>query len=264
MSEEKMAVIRLLENGTINAYEAERLIIALSKEAPSTDVSKCIGNAIDKFGGFVSSVFQNISHISKEAEPVIKKKVSDFTDRAIDLKQDLKEYRNKKNTEKEEKEILSEDLDESDELAENVYLEAVSKMLNMAENNDENLDMLDMMKAMYSGDEESGCGCGGSCSSNCEEGCGCSTGKSFEDRVVCGREEPCCGEGGLQCKNDEPCCNDENICFKEVHCCGMEEDCGKLSPCCWDDEGKAYAKEVAEQNGKEVGDFIVKNPKNDN
>ncbi|OUQ58414.1 hypothetical protein B5E58_07270 [Tyzzerella sp. An114] len=281
MNEERMAVLRMLEKGVINADEAERLIVALSQPSRNSDALSHLGDVINKAGDVLSSVAKNVGDKAKEAEPVIKKTVNDIADKAIDLKHDLKTYAEKRKKAKEAVDDLEdiEDIDDSDDFecndeenqsensdensnddsdedieksvdfTQEAYLNTIADMLKAAE---ENSDFLDMMQSACGGDDCDSC-----------DSCGNCKGTSFEQRVVCNRTEPCCGENGYECKNEEPCCNDENICFKEVHCCGLKEDCGKLSPCCWDDEGKEYAKKIAKENGTEVGDFIVKNPRND-
>ncbi len=286
MNEERMAVLRMLEKGIINADEAERLIVALSQPSRNDDAINHLGIMIDKAGEALTSLAKNINERAKEAEPVIKRKVNDITDKAMDIKDEIAAYKerkrkafeefqareeeqkkaleeefngyneNRKKTSYDEMEffnLLNDDFDNNEEamepdlnLTQEAYLKTIEEMLKSSE---ENSDFIEKMQSACGGDSCDGCS-------------GCNS-KAFEDRVICGRTEPCCGENGFDCKNDEPCCNDENICFKDVYCCGLKEDCGKLSPCCWDEEGKEFAKNRAKEHGTEVGDFIVKNPKSD-
>lgn len=290
MNEERMAVLRMLEKGIINADEAERLIVALSQPSKNDDTINHIGIMIDKAGEALTTLAKNINERAKEAEPVIKRKVNDITDKAMDIKDEISAYKERKRKafeefqkrEEEQKQelkkefkeyensrkkslsdemelfnLLNENFDDNEEamepdlnLTQEAYLKTIEEMLKSAE---ENSDFMEKMQSA----------CGGDYCNDCDSCKNCN-GKSFEDRVICGRTEPCCGENGFECRNDEPCCDDETICHKEVYCCGLTEDCGKLSPCCWDDEGKEFAKNRAKEYGTQVGDFIVKNPKSEN
>ena len=109
MKEERMAILRMLEKGTISADEAERLLNAMQETGNKKDFSESLNNVLSKTGTVLGGLAQNIGkkagaaakvvgEKAEEAKPeikkaakVVKEKVSEA---AVNIKEDIKNRKN--------------------------------------------------------------------------------------------------------------------------------------------------------------------------
>ena len=109
MKEERMAILRMLEKGTISADEAERLLNAMQETGNKKDFSESLNNVLSKTGTVLGGLAQNIGKKAgaaakvvgekaegakpeiKKAAKVVKEKVSEA---AVNIKEDIKNRKN--------------------------------------------------------------------------------------------------------------------------------------------------------------------------
>ena len=60
MKEERMAILRMLEKGTISADEAERLLNAMNETENKKDISESINNVLAKTGNVLEGLAKNL------------------------------------------------------------------------------------------------------------------------------------------------------------------------------------------------------------
>lgn len=101
MKEERMAILRMLESGTINAEEAERLLNAIKETKERKDLSDSINNIFSKTGVVLENLGKKAGNVAKtvgekaeEAKPeiikaakTVKEKVGETAD---SIKEDIK------------------------------------------------------------------------------------------------------------------------------------------------------------------------------
>lgn len=120
MKEERLAVLRLLENGVINADEAERLLNTLRPAVipPSrmdafnekmAAAGENIANFAKKAGKTVGKTTENAA---KKAEPVLKKAAEKLGEKTEDVCTSAKNYIDKKKAEREKSYVP--DIDDKD------------------------------------------------------------------------------------------------------------------------------------------------------
>ena len=63
MKEERMAILRMLEKGTISADEAERLLNAMQETGNKKDFSESLNNVLSKTGTVLGGLAQNIGKV---------------------------------------------------------------------------------------------------------------------------------------------------------------------------------------------------------
>ena len=93
-----MAVLKMLEQGTINAEEAERLLKVLQgngkkkseKSADDFDLNDTIDRMGKKVGHFARKVGATLEDVSTDMEPKIRKAAKTVTDKTQDFAQDIK------------------------------------------------------------------------------------------------------------------------------------------------------------------------------
>ena len=150
MKEERMAILGMLEKGLITAAEAERLLLALKKEADAPDggISKAVGGALEKAGAVLGDVAKTVgekaemlhprmrSAASKladkadEMQPAVRSAMFRMTERANELKEDAKFYRDKlkekrmRNQGEDWDEADIDEMDMAEEAAQDVPVEA--------------------------------------------------------------------------------------------------------------------------------------------
>ena len=116
MKEERLAVLRLLENGVINAEEAERLLLTLRPVPPAPNyyekMSSAGGNMADLAKKAGKRVGKATEAAAKKAEPVIKKAAEKIGDKTEEVCTSAKNYVNKKKAEREKSYVH--DVDEED------------------------------------------------------------------------------------------------------------------------------------------------------
>lgn len=111
MKEERMAILRMLESGTISADEAERLLNALQETGDKKDFSESFNNVLAKTGDVLDSLAQTIgkkagavakvvSEKAEEAKPEIKKAAKVVKEKVNEAAENIREdIRKKKNSE---------------------------------------------------------------------------------------------------------------------------------------------------------------------
>ncbi len=111
MKEERMAILRMLENGIISADEAERLLNILN-ENREKDVSGNIEGAFAKAGSTLESIVGNvgkkagqvaktIGEKAEQAKPEIKKAAKTVAEKVTEAAETIKEDINKRKAAKE-------------------------------------------------------------------------------------------------------------------------------------------------------------------
>ena len=109
MKEERMAILRMLEKGTISADEAERLLNAMNETENKKDISESINNVLAKTGNVLEGLAKNltkkagaaakvVSEKAEEAKPEIKKAAKAVKEKvseaAVNIKEDIKNRKN--------------------------------------------------------------------------------------------------------------------------------------------------------------------------
>lgn len=102
MIEERLTVLRMLEKGVINAQEAERLLLALASSPKESSVGEALDKAGDAIVNFARNVSDKAEIFAEKAEPKFKKAVKNISEKASNLKDDIKDYAEKKKKEREE------------------------------------------------------------------------------------------------------------------------------------------------------------------
>ena len=105
MKEERLAVLRMLENGVISADEAERLLCALSEMGNKKDLSESLNGILTKTGEELENIGKKVGAAAKtvgdkveEKKPEIKKAAQTVKEKvgetAVTIKENIKERKN--------------------------------------------------------------------------------------------------------------------------------------------------------------------------
>lgn len=127
MKEERMAILRMLENGTISADEAERLLNALQNTENKKEVSEGISKVLLKTGDVLENLAHTIgkkagsaakivSEKAEEAKPEIKKAAKTVRDKVTEAAEGIREdIKNRKSGDVSEEDFEAEYTEKTDE-----------------------------------------------------------------------------------------------------------------------------------------------------
>ncbi|MBQ7241659.1 MAG: hypothetical protein IJS35_02600 [Firmicutes bacterium] len=116
MKEERLAVLRLLENGVINAEEAERLLLTLRPVPPAPNYYEKVSSAGENMANLARKAGKKVGKATeaaaKKAEPVIKRAAEKIGEKTEEVCTNAKNYVDKKKAEREKAYVP--DIDEQD------------------------------------------------------------------------------------------------------------------------------------------------------
>lgn len=125
MKEERLAILKLLENGVINAEEAEKLLIAIKptvidKSLKKEETFSAINEKIAAAGGNIADMAKKVGQTigktteaaTKKAEPVLKKAAEKIGEKTEDVCTTAKNYVERKKAEREKSFVP--DIDDKD------------------------------------------------------------------------------------------------------------------------------------------------------
>ena len=122
MKEERLAILRMLENGTISVEEAERLLNAVKETGERKDLSESLNNIFSKTGVVLESLGKKAGTVAKtvgekaeEAKPEIIKAAKTVKDMVGETADSVKEEIKKRRAESAESEVYEAEFKEKTE-----------------------------------------------------------------------------------------------------------------------------------------------------
>ena len=122
MKEERLAILRMLENGTISVEEAERLLNAVKETGERKDLSESLNNIFSKTGVVLESLGKKAGTVAKtvgekaeEAKPEIIKAAKTVKDMVGETADSIKEDIKKRRAESAESEVYEAEFKEKTE-----------------------------------------------------------------------------------------------------------------------------------------------------
>lgn len=125
MKEERLAILRMLENGTISVEEAERLLNAVKETGERKDISESINNIFSKTGEVLEtlgkkagSAAKTIGEKAEEAKPEIIKAAKSVKEKVGETADSIKEDIKRRKAESGDGEVFEAEYTEKKEAAE--------------------------------------------------------------------------------------------------------------------------------------------------
>ena len=128
MKEERLAVLRLLENGVITVDDAERLLLTLRPVPPAPNYYDKMSSAGENMAKFAKKAGKKVGKATesaaKKAEPVIKKAAEKIGEKTEEVCSTAKNYVDKKKAEREKNFVPDVDGEDVSDAPENTSGEA--------------------------------------------------------------------------------------------------------------------------------------------